>query len=311
MSGMVGGESVFAKPSSVLPPGGGYYGGGKIAAKFSATDQSSDAQVLLHVANNRHTVRVGALLWSKCSGPGVTPSGNGVAGSNPATGTLRRDGKFSGQVSYPTQGTAGKFQNTFKFSGHFTSAERAVGTVDIEGVNVANHSIRCGTGRISFEIDDPTLSRGSGAFTRGAAYFGANDAGPTAQGLGNPPFGQQPVWPMLLRTASHGRSVALVTYFFSTTKCQKSSNSISQPEFGPPPANVKRDGSFTEVDRYDAPLGGGFTGHFTDTVNGRFGGHRAHGSVRVDVTVASATGAVVDHCTTGNRKWAAVRGGSG
>ena len=94
-------------------------------------------------------------------------------------------------------------------------------------------------------------------------------------------------------------------------KCQNSTNSVSEPEFGPPPANVKPDGSFTEVDQFDSSLGGGFSGRFTDTVKGRFGGHRVHGSVRVDVAIASSTGAVVDHCTTGDRKWAAVRGGSG
>jgi hypothetical protein len=181
-----------------------------------------------------------------------------------------------------------------------------VGTVRIQTASATSSSAGCDSGNMKFEVDDPNLSFGSGAFAAGKTYYGFDDAGAAAQHVTPPPPNATRQMPLMLHTAAHGRSVALVGYYFFTQKCEKSSNDLAFGEFGPPPAAVNRKGTFSEHDHFDYPVGGGYVAHVTTTVQGKFSVRRVHGTLRVDGAVASPAGAIVDHCSTGTVRWLAA-----
>lgn len=301
-------------------PAAAYFGGGAINTK--AQGHSPGNGWVIVKPSGTKSVHFAEQLTEVCSGPGNT--GGGTTPLIATVGSLRSNGAFSGQLIYGSAGSAGQFRNTLTFSGRFTAARQAIGTVRIQAAGVTNPADRCDTGAVKFQLIAPGPGAGSGAVARATSYFGTNLSGPWTLGsqsarcvgptcmYSTQGYSQAPVqdWPMMLRTTPDGRSVALLSYAYTTRTCQSSNTALSANELGPPPAKIAKNGSFTEHDKWDEPVGGGYVAHIVATVRGRFTATAVKGTLEVDHTIASATGTIVDHCNTGVVHWVADQPGN-
>jgi hypothetical protein len=295
------GESfaLAAKPRAVVKPRGlGFYGGGNL--NQLNPEGMGDGYVDLVVSKDRRRVTIEPLI--DCRAENSASVGLQRPPTAP-TVALAANGRFRGSAVYPLGNVE---RETLSFSGHFTSPERAVGTVRFRVVGLTDPTLDCDSGNMPFEVDDPALPLGSGAFSPGTEYYGTNDARAPTQAPPN--FGRLNKFPMMLRTASRGRSVALLSYYYQTHECQPIHIRIPVSEVGgPAPTRINRNGSFTERDHFMVDLRGLGIAKFRSTVTGRFGRTRVNGTLRADVAVVASDGTIVLHCSTGNVPWAAVR----
>lgn len=293
-------SALAAKPRALVkPPAQGFYGGGNL-------DQLNpqgfgDGYVDLVVSTDRRRVRIEPLIDCRAE----NSASIGLLGPPTATTVpLAASGAFRGSAVYRNP-FGNDERETLSFSGRFTSPERAVGTVRLRVVGVRDPTLDCDSGNMPFEVDDPALSLGSGAFSPGAVYYGTNDARAPTQPL--PGFGRLKKWAMMVRTASRGRSVALLSYYFETQDCEPIHIKVPASEVGgPAPTRINRDGSFTERDHFIFGFAS-YIAHISSTVTGRFGGSRVHGTLRADIAVAAPDGTIVERCSTSNVPWATAR----
>jgi hypothetical protein len=275
----------------------GFYGGGNLSQLNPAG--KGDGYVDIVVSKDRRRVMIDPIIDCRPDNPA---SSELAEPPTAPTVALAASGAFRGSKVYTIAGR----RETLSFSGRFTSPEQAVGTVRIRVVGLTDPTADCDSGNMAFEVDDPALPLGSGAFSPGTVYYGTNGARAPTQPL--PAFGRLTKYEMMLRTASRGRSVALLAYFFDTRDCHGPDIQYyaASEVGGPAPTRINHHGSFTERDHFIVGVAG-HTDEVTSTVTGRFGTSRVRGTLRADVAVVASDGTIADHCSTGTVPWSAVR----
>lgn len=270
------------------------FGGGVLGPRFVSGNHSDLAKLRVRPSRDGRSALLFASLNSRCEGIGS------ITAEPPAqTVRIRRDGSFAARGSIGEDVGGGERQDgAFSLSGRFTSRARVVVTGHARFVLTTADGVRhrCDSGYKRMTAVVPSAPGLSGARARGASYFGV-----TSQDSGLVPGTRLP---LSLRVSGDGRRVAQAQIEWNGS-CQSGQGTGGSTVS--PPMRIRRDGSFSFVERY--------RNEYTDTVEeytsqprGRFGPRSVTGTWRIAyVERRRSDGAIIDRCDTGPIRWRAAR----
>ena len=289
--GLVG--AAVAWSAGAKPGKGSFFGGGQIEAKYAPGFHPKLAWINLAVAKDGKTLTAYGDWNASCAGYPAPARASFVAKAI----APKANGSFVAVGDLTDSHTAGHYV----LAGKFTSPTSAVGTGQSQFTFAApdGKQYDCDTGQVAWQARDDahTPSGGKAALKANTVYYG-NVHGATGR------------LPFVLRVGSTGKTVEEAAALVDA-RCTKDPNYYAHADPIFAHVKIKPDGSFTSRSAYTDSLLGkstGQEGRVTMTVSGKFGRSTVAGTWQVDVKIVlSASGSLVDSCSSGKMTFKAAR----
>lgn len=270
------------------------FGGGAIGPRYLDDSHFDLAGLRVRPSRDGRSALLFAEFNSRCEGI------RSITAQIPAqTVRIRRDGSFATRGSIGVDVGEGERQDgAFSLSGRFTSRARVVVTGHSRFALTTADGVRhpCDSGYKRMTAVVPSAPRLSGARARGASYFGV-----TSQDSGLVPGTRLP---LSLRVSGDGRRVAQARIEWNGS-CQSGQGTGGGTVN--PPMRIRRDGSFSFVERYRIELPETVE-EYTSQPRGRFGPRSVTGTWRIAyLERRRSDGAIIDRCDSGPIRWRAAR----